>query len=86
VGVSAFNQHVDGYSLERAYWLARAARLAYGDEPEIRADTEKWGFDQLANFCGTHQMPFLLEDTQAYLVASDHMIVVAFRGTEPSQI
>jgi len=31
-------------------------------------------------------MPFPLEDTQAYLAASDHMIVVAFRGTEPSQI
>jgi len=31
-------------------------------------------------------MPFPLEDTQAYLAASDRMIVVAFRGTEPSQI
>jgi len=47
VGAFAFNQHADGYSLEHAYWLGRAARLAYGDESEIRADTEKWGFDQL---------------------------------------
>jgi triacylglycerol lipase len=31
-------------------------------------------------------MPFPLEDTQAYLAASDHMILVAFRGTEPAQI
>jgi triacylglycerol lipase len=86
VGVSAFNQQANEYSLEHAYWLGRAARLAYGDESEILADTEKWGFDQLVNFRGTHQMPFPLEDTQAYLAASDRMIVVAFRGTEPSQI
>jgi triacylglycerol lipase len=32
------------------------------------------------------EMPFLLEDTQAYLAASDHMILVAFRGTEPPKI
>jgi triacylglycerol lipase len=86
VVVSAFNQHADGYSLEHAYWLGRAALLAYEDGAEIRANTEEWGFDRLTNFCGTHQMPFPLEDTQAYLAASDHMIVVAFRGTEPSQI
>lgn len=86
MGVSAFNQQADGYSLEHAYWLSRAAKLAYGDESEIRADTEKWGFDRITNFCGTHRMPFPLEDTQAYLAASDHMVLVAFRGTEPSQI
>jgi triacylglycerol lipase len=86
VGASAFNQHADGHSLEHAYWLGRAARLAYGDESEIRADADKWGFDQVACFCGTHRMPFPLEDTQAYLAASDHMIVVAFLGTEPAQI
>ncbi|KOU48419.1 lipase family protein [Streptomyces sp. WM6378] len=30
--------------------------------------------------------PFPLQDTQAYTIASDRMIVTAFRGTEPAQI
>jgi triacylglycerol lipase len=84
--VFTFDQHATGYSLEHAYQLDKAANLAYGDESEIRTTTESWGFDRLTYFCGTHQMPFLLEDTQGYLAASDHMIIVAFRGTEPSQI
>jgi len=70
--------------LEHAYWLGKAAKLAYQGETEIQAEVKNWGFDQFAYFCGTHQMPFPLEDTQAYLAASDHMIIVAFRGTEPS--
>jgi triacylglycerol lipase len=84
--VSGFNQRAAGYSLEQAYWFGQAARLAYGDESEIRQITERWGFDRLTYFCGKHQMPFPLEDTQAYLAASDNMILVAFRGTEPSKI
>jgi hypothetical protein len=64
---TTFDQHADKYSPAHAYWLGRAARLAYGDEAEIRRETESWGFDQLTYFCGTHQMPFPIEDTQAYL-------------------
>lgn len=84
--VSAFNQHADGYSLEHAYWLGTAAQIAYADESEIRTEIEAWGFDHLTHFCTKHAMPFPLEDTQAYLAASDHMIIIAFRGTEPSKI
>ena len=83
---SNLNHHATKYSLEHAYWLGKTAKLAYADKAEIQAETKSWGFDQFAHFCGTHQMPFPLEDTQAYLVASDHMILVAFRGTEPAQI
>jgi triacylglycerol lipase len=86
MAVSRFNQRATGYSLEQAYWFGQAARLAYADEREIRKSTEGWDFDQLAYFCGKHQMPFPLEDTQAYVAASDDMILVAFRGTEPSKI
>src|ERR687894_2201104 len=83
---SNLNHHATKYSLEHAYWLGKTAKLAYADKAEIQAETKSWGFDQFAHFCGTHQMPFPLEDTQAYLAASDHMILVAFRGTEPAQI
>jgi triacylglycerol lipase len=86
MAVSSFNHHAVGYSLEQAYWFGQAARLAYRDESEIRKNTESWGFDQLAYFCGKHQMPFPLEDTQAYLAVSDHMILAAFRDTEPPKI
>ncbi|MFD4911498.1 lipase family protein, partial [Kitasatospora purpeofusca] len=30
--------------------------------------------------------PFPLQDTQAYTMAGEHMIVTAFRGTEPAQL
>ena len=63
--VSPFNHHATDYCLEHAYWLAKAAQLAYKDESAIRAETKNWGFDQCSHFCGNHQMPFPIEDTQA---------------------
>ena len=44
------------------------------------------GFDRFRFFYSKHQLPFPLDDTQVYVVSSDHMIIVAFRGTEPSKI
>ena len=83
---SIFNHHANGYSLEHAYWLAEAANLAYKDKLEIQEKTKEWGFDRLEHFYTKHKMPFPIEDTEAYLAASDHMILVAFRGTEPAEI
>lgn len=37
----------------------------------------------MCHFASPHAMPFPIEDTQAYVTASDRAIVVAFRGTEP---
>ncbi|MGH4011563.1 MAG: lipase family protein [Pseudonocardiaceae bacterium] len=84
--VPALDQQTTGYTLGHAYWLGKTTSLAYKDESEIQAETAQWGFDRFEFFYAKHQLPFPLEDTQAYVVASDRMIIAAFRGTEPSEI
>ncbi|MER6507331.1 lipase family protein [Nonomuraea sp. NPDC001636] len=81
-----FDHAATGYTLAQARRLAHAAALAYKDEPEVRATANGWGFDRVRCFRVPHTAPFPLEDTQAYVAASDHMIVVAFRGTQPEEL
>jgi triacylglycerol lipase len=84
--IPALDQHAVGYSPAHAYWLGKAADLAYKEESVSRADTARWGFDHYQFFYAKHELPFPLEDTQAYVAASDHMIIAAFRGTEVAKI
>ncbi len=86
MSIPALDLQSTEYSLAHAYWLGKAARLAYDDESDIQAETTGWGFDHFQFFYSKHQLPFPLDDTQVYVVSSDHMIIVAFRGTEPSKI
>ncbi|WP_436791967.1 lipase family protein [Yinghuangia sp. YIM S10712] len=81
-----FDHAAAGYSLPHAYALAHAAAIAYKDEDAIESAGRSWGFDTVRHFSSPHAMPFPIEDTQAYVMASDRMIVVGFRGTEPVQI
>ncbi|MFF8592402.1 lipase family protein [Streptomyces sp. NPDC015220] len=74
------------YSLKRAYWLALACDLAYKDEATIDRQARDWGFGEVRHHETRFTPPFPLEDTQAYTMAGDDMIVTAFRGTEPAQI
>ncbi|GGM06152.1 hypothetical protein GCM10010129_57300 [Streptomyces fumigatiscleroticus] len=74
------------YSLKRAYWLALASDLAYKDEAAIDAQAREWGFDTVRHHETRFTPPFPLQDTQAYTMASEGMVVTAFRGTEPKQI
>ncbi|GAA3167172.1 MULTISPECIES: lipase family protein [Streptomyces] len=74
------------YSLKRAYWLALASDLAYKDESVIDAQAREWGFPTVRHHETRFTPPFPLQDTQAYTMADDDMIVTAFRGTEPRQI
>ncbi|MGG2461409.1 lipase family protein [Streptomyces sp. RGM 3693] len=84
---TAIDHHATtGYSLPLAYWLAQASDLAYKDEATIESGARSWGFDQVRHHQTRFTPPFPLEDTQAYTAASDHMIITAFRGTEPAQI
>ncbi|MFJ8113742.1 lipase family protein [Streptomyces sp. NPDC096132] len=80
------NHSVSGYSLNHAYWLAEAARAAYKSPEQAERLADGWGFDRFRHFSSPHTMPFPLEDTQAYVAASEHMILVAFRGTEPENL
>ncbi|WP_201304997.1 lipase family protein [Streptomyces sp. GS7] len=84
---SAIDHHATtGYSLPLAYWLAQASDLAYKDAATIESQARNWGFDRVRHHQTRFTPPFPLEDTQAYTAASDHMIITAFRGTEPAEI
>ncbi|WP_274918403.1 lipase family protein [Streptomyces sp. WZ-12] len=84
---TAIDHHASaGYSLPLAYWLAQASDLAYKDEATIESRARDWGFDEVRHHQTRFTPPFPLEDTQAYTAASDHMIITAFRGTEPAEI
>lgn len=82
----AFDHTSTGYSLQRAYWLARAAHLAYQDRAAIEEQAARWGFEEVRHHHTRFTPPFPLQDTQACTLASDRMIVTAFRGTEPDRI
>jgi triacylglycerol lipase len=84
---SAIDHHArSGYSLSLAYWLAQASDAAYKDEATIEAQMGAWGFERVCHHHTRFTPPFPLEDTQAFTAASDHMIITAFRGTEPEEI
>ncbi|MEV7433601.1 lipase family protein [Streptomyces griseoviridis] len=80
------DHHVTAYSLPHAYWMARAAELAYQDEAVIDEQARSWGFDEVRHHRTSFTPPFPLTDTQGFTAASDHMIVTAFRGTQPAEI
>jgi predicted lipase len=80
------NPQTTGYDARQAYCMAKAAQLAYQDRAEIEATAAEWGFDRVRHHYSTFKPPFALSDTQAYTMASDTMIVTAFRGTEPVQL
>ncbi|MBZ4322134.1 lipase family protein [Streptomyces huiliensis] len=83
---STLDRHATECDLNHAYWLARASDLAYKDEATIEEQARKWGFDRIRHHHTRFTPPFPLQDTQAFTVADDHMIITAFRGTEPKQI
>lgn len=86
MSVPTIDHRTKTYDPMHAYWMCRASELAYKDEATIEAQAESWGFDRVQHHHTTFTPPFPLQDTQAYTMSSDHMIVLAFRGTEPANI
>ncbi|MFE5921546.1 lipase family protein [Streptomyces sp. NPDC056468] len=84
--VPPLDHRATGYNLAHAYWLARASDLAYKDEATIERQLREWGFDRVRHHRSTFTPPFPLQDTQAYTATNEHMIITAFRGTEPADI
>ncbi|MEU8698846.1 lipase family protein [Streptomyces sp. NPDC048680] len=84
--IPGLDHSTTGYSLAHAYWMGKAAGLASLDRDGIESQARAWGFDEVRYFESTHKMPFPIEDTQAYVMASDRMIVTGFRGTEVAKI
>ena len=73
-----FDSNATAYSLNNAYWLAQAAKIAYQEKSTIQPAVAQLG---LGNFAFLSK-----EDTEGYIAANDKIIVVAFRGTEPTHI
>jgi triacylglycerol lipase len=68
-----------GYSPRNAYWLSEAAKLAYASDKKIQIETqEAWNFDNYQFLNGG--------DTQGFIIGNQRIIVIAFRGTEPSNL
>ncbi|MEU9050285.1 lipase family protein [Streptomyces sp. NPDC048384] len=84
--VPPLDHRATGYNLAHAYWLARASDLAYKDEATIERQLREWGFDRVRHHRSAFTPPFPLQDTQAYTATNEHMIITAFRGTEPDNI
>ena len=73
-----FESQATAYSLNNAYWLAQAAQIAYQDKATIQPVVAKLGLNQFE---------FLSRrDTEGYIAANDDIIIVAFRGTEPTHL
>ncbi|MFJ4839339.1 lipase family protein [Streptomyces sp. NPDC088746] len=83
---STVDHRATDYSPAHAYWMAKASGLAYQDTAVIEKQVRAWGFDRVRHHQTQFSPPFPLQDTQAYTAASEHMIIIAFRGTEPVQI
>jgi triacylglycerol lipase len=68
-----------GFSARKAYWLARASAAAYAPEAEVESLLMKnWHF---------HECEFLDEQgSQCFVAADDALILVAFRGTELTDV
>ncbi|WP_407288355.1 lipase family protein [Streptomyces sp. BP-8] len=83
---TVIDQKVTSYTVRHALCMARAADLAYKDERTVEATAHDWGFDRVRHHLTEFRPPFPLEDTQAYTLGGESMIITAFRGTEPAEL
>ena len=73
-----FDAQATTYSVNNAYWLAQASDIAYQEKSTIQPAVAKLGLE--------HFEFLSREDTEGYIAANDEIIVVAFRGTEPTHL
>jgi len=67
--------------LINAWSLAHASNLAYEDEETVKNKCKEWGFKATRCFGYAGHVGF---DTECFVTANDEIVVVAFRGTEPT--
>lgn len=73
-----FDANATTYTLANAYWLAQASNIAYAEKDRIQPEAAKLGLDRFE---------FLSKgDTEGFVAANEQIIVVAFRGTEPTHV
>lgn len=73
-----FVANITSYVPENAYALSEAANLAYANEADIVKTAKTWGFN--------HVKFIDIKNTQLFIASNETHIVIAFRGTEPTNI
>lgn len=73
----AFVADTTAFKWENAHGCAMASYLAYGTENTIKSQMKKWSAE--------HQF-VSANGTQAFVMSTDRLVLVAFRGTEPKKI
>lgn len=73
-----FESRTANFHPGNAYTLGKAAALSYKSEAAVRAKLKLWGLPN-CQFID-------LGETQAFVAGNDEIVIVAFRGTEPSQL
>jgi len=73
-----FDPEAKGYHSRNALILGQAAALAYEGAEKVQDTLDEWGFAESR---------FLEEnETQGFIAGSDRLLLIAFRGTEPTRI
>lgn len=75
---SVFDSQTTQYRHQNARLLAEASLIAYQSPEVIQPEVEQWGFPQF-NFIDR-------KDSQAFMAGNTEMIIIAFRGTEPTNL
>jgi triacylglycerol lipase len=73
-----FDARTSAYSLNNAYWLARAANIAYQEKSTIELELAGLGLENFRFLSN--------DDTEGFVAGNDEIIVVSFRGTEPTHL
>ncbi|MCB9925612.1 MAG: lipase family protein [Planctomycetaceae bacterium] len=73
-----FEPHARDFSVANAIWLARCAKLSYESDNLINAELSKWG---MSAECFESSI-----NMQAFIASDESKVIVAFRGTESTQI
>lgn len=79
-----FNPTATGFTPNNALCLAAASELAYVKDETVRtAKLIQWGFTQ-SRMVDINKKPFV--DTQAFVCSNSNTLLIAFRGTEPTDL
>ena len=87
---SRFSAHATSYSWDNAIILAEASAFAYRDGAKIKAAVEKrWNIpsEHVEYLTAREDSNLIFSgrfDTQAFILKTDQVILLAFRGTEPN--
>ena len=79
-----FEPHPAGLSSKNSKLLAHASLIAYSDEPACMAWANANGFDESKFFSATND--FMGVDTQGFVARDQNILLIAFRGTQPSEL